>query len=136
MGRFIAIILYYTFSGFIGGIFIASAVGAVRHAYWWVIGLSLFFSIFHVGDMKRLPRRDAILRGVWIVTLTACIIGPVWLVAASSNADRWWFVATAAIVSVGVVGAFVLGAIEGIRKNSVKPLLRLISDWWFRVGGY
>ena len=136
MGRFIAIVLYYTFSGFIDGIFLGSGVGAAWYAYLWVIGLSLFFSIFHIGDMKRLPLRDAILRCIWIVTLTACIVGTVWMVAAGVKADSWWIITTGAIVSVSTVGAFLLGVIEGIRKNSVKPLLREISTWWFQVGGY
>ncbi|MEM7335329.1 MAG: hypothetical protein AAF490_24845 [Chloroflexota bacterium] len=128
-------LITFPFYGLIFGIMLAGGVGAVAYAPLWVIGLSLFFSIFHSDDLKVMDWNGRIIRAAWIFTLTAVIVGAVWLFVPSAEKHRWWYNVLAISIVTLVGSGVILGVIEGIKENSVMPRVDRVIDWWMRLGG-
>lgn len=136
-GYFVACILAYAFMGGIYGLIVYAAIGILLEAPLWPIGLTLFFLIFHIGDMKTMNWPDRVVRFLWVFTLAAAISGIVWLFVPKED---WLPHSILRVVSIlpilGAVIGFVLGFIEGIRRDTIYPRWQQFVAWWKKQGGY
>ena len=135
MGYFVAVILAFAFMGMIYGLVIFGAVGILLDAPLWVVGMSIFFLVFHIHDMQKMNGAQRLIRFLWVFTLCAAIAGIVWLFVPREDwlaprlLDKFAFVPL-----IGAVVGLLLGLIEGIRPNAIRPKLKAISERWKEVG--
>ena len=113
----------------------AGGVGAIYYAPFWVFGLSLFFSIFHSDDLSVMDWKGRTIRALWIISLTAVIVGAVWLFVPNAEKHRWWYNLLGFSVTLMVGIGVILGIIEGLKENYVLSRVDRITDWWMRIGG-
>lgn len=135
ISTFLATLVYYPFIMFIGALFVAGGIGAVVNAPVWVFGVSLFLSIFHWGDYPKLDWNGRILRTIWIVTLTACIVGAVWIFVPNVEPGRWWYTVLNWLIVTFVSVGLIIGLVEGIKPKLLMSRIDKVIKWWFRVGG-
>lgn len=130
-GYLVKTVLFYTYMSFIYSLMVSGGVGMFFDQPVWVFGLTLFFSIFHLGDFPYMTKWQIAGRFAWLVVMASGVSGAVWMMGTRRPVQaEWWGGTTAIIIVVMVTGGFIGGLIEGLKPRSIRPYLARFTDWW------